>query len=249
MNILICDDNHSVRDMIQRIFNQHGSQNATFYFAQTLEEATEIIDQKTIDLAFLDIQLTDDPKDAGGLEIGRRLFTNNSNAEIVMVTSHDDYALISFEIHPYAYISKPVDINLLIEVIHGVLQKMARKTETPLMNRRRNDTGKLFICVNKEMFWIPYDDILYVEKVGKELIIHTSRTAQTVRWTLSKIEEMLPKEFLRVHKSYIVNSRQIQRISEIGDRTYEITFYESNKLALLSRYKASELFQLLGIPE
>lgn len=249
MNILICDDNPCVRDMIQRIFSQNYSGTPVFYVAGTFQEALMRADEATIDLAFLDIQLSDQPGDLDGMEVGRKLIKKYPDAEIVMVTSHQDYALIAFEIHPYAYVSKPIDINLFIEVIRGVLEKINRKNGETAVAKKRVLSAKLFICINKEMLWIPYEDILYIEKVGKELIIHTARASHTVRWTLSKVEEMLPQEFIRVHKSYIVNGNKIRKISEIGDRTYEITFQDSSKMALMSRYKATELFQALNISE
>lgn len=249
MKILICDDNISVHEMIQRIFVQHTQFKPEFLTASNFTDAVSIASGYPIDLAFLDIQLSQNPEDPNGLDVGKVLVKHNPTAEIVMVTSHQDYALMAFEIHPFAYVTKPIDINMFIEVIKGVLEKIERKTNIPTIQRKRRDTEKLFVCINKEMYWIPYDDILFIEKIGKELVIHTSRTAHTVKWTLSKIEETLPEHFMRVHKSYIVNSQKIRRISEIGDRTYEITFQESNKLALMSRYKANELFELLEIPE
>lgn len=247
MKILICDDNICVHDMIERLFTTHTQLKLEFLRAATYEKALEIIKQHTIDLAFLDIQLSTDPADASGLDLGRELLAQHSEAEIVMVTSHQDYALMAFEIHPYAYVTKPIDINLFIDVIKGVMMKLEQKKVPLSQSRKQINAEKLFIYVNKEMYWVPYEDILFIEKLSKEIIIHTSKAAHTVKWTLAKVEETLPSYFLRVHKSYIVNSKKVRRISEIGDRTYEITFQESSKMALMSRYKANELFELLEI--
>lgn len=247
MKILICDDNICVHDMIERLFTSHTQMKLDFLKASQYERALELINENHIDLAFLDIQLSNNPEDANGLELGRKLLAKNPEVEIVMVTSHQDYALMAFEIHPYAYVTKPIDINLFLDVIKGVMEKLEHKKVPFSHSKKPINTEKLFVYVNKEMYWIPYEDILFIEKLAKEIIIHTSKAAHTVKWTLSKVEETLPSYFLRVHKSYIVNSKKVRRISEIGDRTYEITFQESSKMALMSRYKANELFEILDI--
>ncbi|MBA1335195.1 MAG: hypothetical protein HPY66_0817 [Firmicutes bacterium] len=63
---------------------------------------------------------------------------------------------------------------------------------------------------------------------------------------LNELEGILPQNFLRVHKSFIVNTDKIKKIREVSRRSYEIEFYNYNKTAHMSRYKYKEHKELFS---
>lgn len=106
-------------------------------------------------------------------------------------------------------------------------------------------TSKLSVYNGKELLLLPYSKIHFVEKLRKVLIIHTQEGQFTSKESLSEIEKTLPENFIRTHKSYIVNIERIFRINKMGDRSFEIVFEDYGFKAYASRYKAECLLSAL----
>ncbi|WP_427338063.1 LytR/AlgR family response regulator transcription factor [Caloranaerobacter sp. DY30410] len=119
-----------------------------------------------------------------------------------------------------------------------------------LVNRmvKNNKSNKIVVRNKKEIFFISLDDVLFIEKLDKDTIIHTRDEEYLSKQKLNELENKLPKNFLRVHKSYIVNVDKITRITNLGNRSFEIKFSNTNKIAFMSRYKFEELKEII-IPE
>lgn len=104
----------------------------------------------------------------------------------------------------------------------------------------------LTIKVNNEVTHLDLRDIIFIEVDNHISLIHLSETTWEVRKSLKEFEGMLGADFLRVHRSYIVNLTKIKKISETRDRSYEIEFSDYPKTALMSRYyypKYREIYQ------
>lgn len=247
MNILILDDNPCVCMMIEKALKELAV-DGEIHIANSFEAAQAILNQKTIDAAFLDIELGDENTDRNGLLLARELVKKHAGAKIIFVSSYPSYALTAYDVHPFDFVIKPVNIERLKGSANRVFEAIEREKQVIEDQREAVKSERLFIRTNKEMFFLPYNEILFIEKVSKEVLIHTERGEHVVRWTLAELETMLPKTFVRVHKSFLVNADKICRISEFGDRTYEIFFGAVNKTAILSRYKVNDLFEVMNIP-
>lgn len=247
MHILILDDNPCVCMMIAKAIGELAP-NAELHTAHTYEAALAVMSQKRIDAAFLDIELDVTEPEKNGLILARELVKKHPAMKTIFVSSYPNYALTAYDVHPFDFVVKPVNIERLKNSANRVFQAIERETQLQFEQKETLKNERLFIRTNKEMFFLPYSEILFIEKVSKEVIIHTERGEHTVRWTLAELETMLPKVFVRVHKSFLVNADKISRISEFGDRTYEIFFGNVNKTAILSRYKVNDLFEVMNIP-
>lgn len=241
MNILILDDNDPTRRMLKKILEEDHS-NVTVHTAGSYQEAEWIVNQESFDLALLDMEIGDGYT---GIDVGKLIAEKNPDVEFMVVSSHPGYALDSFEIHPYDFHVKPINITSFKSSIRQVIEFIESKKS---MNTRRasNEEGRLLVKTKKEIFWIPYSKIHFIEKLQKDVYIHTADDAVVIRQNISDIEKKLPTNFLRVHKSYIVNSDHISKIVEHGDRSYEVYFFNNEKTAYMSRYKASVLLDRLG---
>ena len=96
------------------------------------------------------------------------------------------------------------------------------------------------IKVQNEILMIPQSDILFVEKQDKCSLIHTGNKVCKICQPLSELEGKLGGNFLRVHKSFVVNMDRINRIRDLSNRSYEISFNGYDKVAFMSRYKFEE---------
>jgi two-component system LytT family response regulator len=126
----------------------------------------------------------------------------------------------------------------IVEAVKNIIERNENSKSSEI------EIGKLVVKGKGRIHFINPDEILFVEKVQKQIMIHKKDEKIKSRDTLSEIGHKLPKNFLNLHKSYIVNINEIDSISEVGDRTYEVNFKETESKALMSRYKAEVLFSM-----
>lgn len=244
MNLLIVDDNLYIQQTIQKVVASVNDDSIHVKTANNYGDAMALISSQKFDVAYLDIHIDEDTKNKTGLELAAELNKANANVKIVMISAFPTYALKSFEVHPYDFIVKPIDLNYLKEMTEHLFNEVHSKK-----NRSSDITvqkEKLCVRTSKDLFLLPYSEILFIEKINKDIVIQTKEADHNVRWNLNELETILPDYFIRVHKSYIVNIHKVCKVSKIGDRTYEMFFENINKTALMSRYKADQVFEILG---
>ncbi len=240
MEILILDDNGATRRMLRKIIEEDYTA-ANIHMASSYQEAQWIAENGSIDLALLDIEIGDGHT---GIDVGRMVVERNPDVELLIISSHPEWALDTFEIHPYDFHVKPIDILAFKRSIKQVIKHIeSAKASSKVQDKGAE--GRLLLRTKKEIYWIPYSRILFIEKLQKDVYIHTEDDTVAIRQNISDIEDKLSDSFLRVHKSYIINVDHISKILEHGDRSYEIYFLNSDKTAFMSRYKASILFDRL----
>lgn len=149
-------------------------------------------------MAFLDIDF--EGEDINGIDIARHLRKVNKNAIIFFVTNFIDYAPAGYEIQAFRYILKR-DRNDVLE------RYIMQATEQLADNREYLALSDGDVCAE-----IPLDDISYLEVLNHEISVHTTEGDLTLYASLSSLEEQLDKcGFLRIHNSYLVNMRYIQK--------------------------------------
>lgn len=129
------------------------------------------------------------------------------------------------------------------ELIKIVMKVKKRKKRSDCLPSWVSD--RLIVKSHKNHYFIRYHDICFFEKRNKNLLVHTLQETITTRENLSNIEDSLPENFVKVHRAYIINLDHISRIENIGNRSYQIEFYDSEETAFMSRYKAETIFNML----
>ncbi|MBM7616404.1 LytR/AlgR family response regulator transcription factor [Alkaliphilus hydrothermalis] len=230
INILICDDDFYTGKVMKKVIEEH-PQVKEIYLAKDGEEAVDIVKKYNIDLAFMDI----DMPIMDGLEAAKLIKGLNENLKIVFVTAYQNYACESYEIRAYDYILKPIDFLRVKENLERIIEEHhGDKFEESL-----KENLILMIKDKQNYFLINMEEINYIEKDNKELIIHTHTKKFTTRASLGEIEKKLTSFFLRTHKSYIVNLKNIEKIEPYGDSSYVIFFKNTDetKNALITKDK------------
>ncbi len=123
MNILILDDNDPTRRMLKKILEEDHS-DVTVHTAGSYQEAEWIVNQERLDLALLDMEIGEGYT---GIDVGKLIVESNPDVEFMVISSHAEYALDSFEIHPYDFHVKPININSFKNSIRQVLEYIESK--------------------------------------------------------------------------------------------------------------------------
>lgn len=197
IKILVIDDEVLIAELIKSYLVSFGF--SEIYLAHTKKTAIEAIDHIHPDLVLLDLHLLN-PKD--GLDIAKRI-DENGGLPYIFITANADMFIIQEAIHTRAsgYITKPVKKSDLFAAIQIAL-KSNNQPETSFLVIRENNTNVK----------IGYDDILYIESNSNYIYIYTRTQKLVTRQSLEWAEKELPgNQFMRIHRSYMVNIRAVQR--------------------------------------
>ena len=167
-------------------------------------EASSVLQAKEVDLIFLDIQLPG----MTGLNFLRSL---TNPPLVVLTTAYAEHALESYEFNVIDYLLKPISFErfnrTINKIVEGRLFDKVTKEETNVA------ANHIFIKSNSKFFKVNFPEIIYIEGMKDYLKIHTAEYNLVTHQTMNDMEKILPaKQFLRVHKSYIVSVAFIKSI-------------------------------------
>jgi DNA-binding LytR/AlgR family response regulator len=167
--------------------------------------ALDILQKEKIDLIFLDINL---PK-LKGFDFIKTL---KNPPSIIITTAYHEYALQGYEFNVIDYLMKPIAFNRFLVAVN----KLRRLTETVSTSSAIHESEKdfIFFNVSKKKVKVYFDEILYIESVKEYINIITANKSIMVKFQLSQIEELLPKNnFIRIHRSFIAAENKIDAFS------------------------------------
>lgn len=235
-NVLICDDDIYTVRVLKKVIEENEEINEIF-LAFNGEEAVEIVKNNNINLAFMDV----DMPLMDGLEASKIMLSIDEDLKIVFITAYRDYACDSYEVKALDYILKPIDFSRVKSNMERIIALTTEaKQENTLIS---ND---LLIIKEKQGYnLINMSEINYIEKEHNQLVVNVMDKKYYTNVTLSEMEKKLTSNFLRTHKSYIVNLKNIQRIEPYGDTSFIIYFKNTDELsnALITKEKM-KLLQL-----
>ena len=183
-----------------------------------------------VDVLFLDIEMPH----LNGLELLRVL---KNPPEVIITTARQDFAVDAFELRVTDYLVKPFDFARFTQAVQRV-QPYQQAAPAPSAEVPAN--ADLFVKVNSRMVRINFDDVLYVEALSDYVNIVTDKHKYIVYTTLKALENRLSlfPNFIRVHRSYLLNTQHIESIEDntatlrgghfvpIG-KSYQDGFYKS----------------------
>jgi DNA-binding LytR/AlgR family response regulator len=198
---LIIDDEPLARQLMESHIQQVKSLQLV-RSCETAIEAFELLHHSSIDLLFLDIQMPG----ITGLNFLKSL---RHPPKVIFTTAYMEYAVEAFELDAVDYLLKPITFERFIKAI----RKIDAHKEIPPIAQGQLSGEAIFIKVNKRLMRIAYPDIFYIEGSGDYIKVVTANVVHMSYCSLNKIEELLPKQqFMRIHKSFIINLRHIQFI-------------------------------------
>jgi Response regulator of the LytR/AlgR family len=167
-------------------------------------KAQAILDQQTVDLMFLDINM---PK-LSGIEFLR---SNKTFPPTIMTTAYAEHALDGFTLDVLDYLVKPFSFERFLKACNKAKDYCQLKLNAT--KNRGDEDHYFFVKCNNRIEKVFYDDLLFIEAALNYVILHTVNGKMIVYLTIKGIMESLPGElFIKVHKSFIVNSKKINSI-------------------------------------
>lgn len=197
IKILIIEDEVLIAEHIKRYLVGFGFKQISL--AHSKKTAISIIDFIHPDLILLDLHLQQ-PKD--GIDIAK-IIDEKGGIPYIFITANADMLILQEAVHTKAsgYITKPLKKTDLFAAI-----------QIALKSRAKPETAFLLIKENNINLKLDFDDILYIESNNNYINIYTKTKKLMTRQSLEWAELELPESrFMRIHRSYIVNLRAVQR--------------------------------------
>lgn len=195
-SVLVCDDDEISLEVNQKYIELYGKRLnrhfQCFSFMEYEKELENLIMRNTFDVALLDIQFPN----KNGIEIAKLLQKVNPTIPILFITNYTEYKEIAIDMIAVGYLEKPVfpaKFEILLKRAIGQIEQEEEKAEF------------LEICVNRKNTLVRFQDITSVEILQKKLNINTRKGKLLCRETMQAIEKRLPKNFIRISQSVIVN--------------------------------------------
>lgn len=233
MKVLLVDDEPLARNELKYLLNQCKG-IASIQEASTVQEALEILLIDSIDLLFLDIQLTDET----GMDLAEKLTKVSDSPEIVFATAYDNYAIDAFEKNARDYILKPFEFERVQEAVERVKRSIDYKKErTNKEVEKRLPRKSVPIQEQERIVMVEMNDILAIEVSQGETMIYAKEAEYHTQETLTSWEEKLDKHhFMRVHRSFIVQIDAIREIQPWFNHTYQLTLTKELKIPVSRSY-------------
>ncbi len=241
---VIVDDERLARKKIQMFAAAHDDLEIV---AECSNGATavEAIGALHPDVVFLDVRM---PR-MDGFAVLRQL-PRHAIPRIVFVTAHGEHAIEAFEVEAIDYLLKPFDRRRFDQTLDRIRRERRAHEDTDLRRRLVDLLDRLeptadskltqFVVTAKgKMLFVDPANVQWIGAEGKYVRLHTAAGSHLLREAIGELERRLDgQEFLRIHRSTIVNVRSVKEIYRgVGD-DYVVVLHDGTRLSLSRRYRA-----------
>jgi two-component system LytT family response regulator len=246
LKVLVADDEYFAREVIKTLLKDYS-------YIQTIEESAtgqetfdKVLEVKP-DLLFLDIQMPG----INGMDVIRKI-DPSQRPIIIFTTAFEQYALQAFEISAVDYLLKPFDrsrfemaLSKAVELIQRkendieqVVKKLMGIQGPPQPTVKSGRLSRILIKEPKKMFFIKTEDVFWFEASGDYVIVHMEKKTHLISQSLNQLEAHLnSSDFVRIHRSYIVNTPFISEFEPHFNGEYFITLKNGARLKLSRTYR------------
>jgi len=252
LRTLIVDDEPLALELLSLLLSEHEDIEVVAQGGNGVE-AVQYLQSKPIDLLFLDVEM---PK-MGGFDVVERVGLQQL-PPTVFATAFHEHAVRAFDIHAVDYITKPVNPERLSLALERVREKIASKTALLTQEQfsavlqglhngiRQSDSylTRFLVKIGEKEILLPVEKIDWIEAAEYYCCLHADGHRYMVRESISDLSNNLdPKQFLRIHRSSIVNLNRIREIYREGplDGSIVLSNGQTLKMSKTGRAKLTEL--------
>lgn len=230
--IIVDDEPHAIKVLVHYI-NQMPQLELAGSYTNPIE-GLQVMNEQKIDLVFLDIQMPE----LSGIDF---IKTINQKSKVILTTAYKEFALEGYELYVVDYLLKPVRLPRFIMAVQKAIEQINAShtvhTATP-------EPDYIFVKTETKgkLLKISLSEIDFIESLKNYMAIHCNGKKILVYTSMKELEERLPKkEFIRVHKSFIIPVSKITGIEgnavRLKNTSADILLGDSYKAALMEIIK------------
>ena len=239
MKVLIVDDEPLARSVVKSYLNELGTFEVIGEAGDGFE-ALKMINSLKPDLVFLDVQM---PK-LNGFEMLELL---DVNPQIIFTTAYDEFALKAFEVSAVDYLLKPFSQDRFETALQKIMKNTGAVNQLPMDIGKTNlEQARIVVKQGSEIKIIALPAVQYIEAYDDYVKIHVEEKYHVKKQTMNYYEKNLPEQFMRVHRSYLLNIDYLQKIESFEKNSY-VAILKNGKRVPISRNSYSDVKARLGI--
>ncbi len=218
-NVGICDDGKNLCLSLEEMVLLYAKKNKLKMDTQvwhTGEDLCRYLEQGGhLDILFLDIELIE----LTGIQVGGfiRNKMEDRGMQIIYISGNSSYAQELFKTQPMDFLVKPITAQQIEEALDLAIKLLEKNAE-----RFEFQNGR-------DYYYISYGEIIYFESKGRKIKIVAAGAEKEFYGTIRELEKKMPKEFLTVHKSYVINKTHVVRY------TYETVEMDNGTILSISK--------------
>jgi len=249
MKVVIVEDEPLAAEKLERYLQKYSGNIEVLDTFTSLEGAIPWIErhQETVDLFFMDVQLTD------GLSF--EIFSKIPiKKPVIFTTAFDEFAIDAFKVNSIDYLLKPItftDLSRALKKLKSMKEQFSQGRElAPLVQQlgKKSYKDRFLVRIGNHIHSIPGTSISYFFAEGRDVYLRsTNGKKYLIEYTLESLEELLdPKQFLRVNRSYIVHINSVKDVIVYANRRLKLTLDPKTENELIvSREKVAKFKQWL----
>lgn len=230
MKVLIAEDDASSRKLLKHFINSLPDYVIVGEAANG-EELIKYTMKEKPDIALVDIGM---PL-LNGMEAVKSCKEFFPSLQVIFITGHDNYALEAFDVRAVDYLLKPIERNRLYAALERAVQAVH-----PSGEKEKSAKKDLMVKQQKNIIFIPLDEILFIERADRKSVIHTRNQKIETNEPLTSLENSLDSRFMLSHRSYLINLDHLTKIESV-DQNYIASFGDYPSTAKISKHKIGEL--------
>jgi two-component system, LytTR family, response regulator len=216
---LIVDDERIARNRMVKLLEKHSNQIDIIGEAENGIVGLEKINTLRPQLVFLDIEMP-------GLTGFEMLQKVNTQPKIIFTTAYDEFALKAFEENSIDYLVKPIHPERLEKAINklpqldsfAALQQLAQQLSQPAQQKL---LSTISVAVGNKIVLVKIENIILFKAEDKYItVFDVEGNKHIITQSLNYLEEQLPPNFIRVHRTYIINKDKITEIRKTFNSRY-----------------------------
>ena len=251
LRAVIVDDEPLARDLLDALLAEH-EDIQVIAKCQNGREAISYLQSTAADLLFLDVQMPN----IDGFDVLEKVGLQHL-PPTVFVTAYQEHAVRAFDVHAVDYLTKPVDAERLTTALKRVREKIAAKIAlltqeqfTAMLSGLRNSEeprsypSRFLVKDGEKEILLPVEKVDWVEAAQYYCCLHTNGRQYMLRETITELDNRLsPTQFVRIHRSSIVNLDRIREFYRDGHGEGSIVLTDGTKLRMskVGRQKLADL--------